>query len=173
MTLCVDMRKSTSSERWGWMESGFQTQVQAPLPFALWLQFPLLYCNPNPGSPYENTLSVGSERTLTSRGFSRGASGTLLRSDCPRQRRWARQHRSRPNCQIALALRSPPPCALCSRGTEIVRRGTSSVMQACVAAASKSNSGLVVVVISCEVCVVLLGAQIFNAGAVVTKHTGW
>lgn len=69
------------------MEGGFQAEVQAALLLALWLQFPLLYCNPKPGSSYENTLSVGLERTLTSKGFSREAAGTLLNSACPRQQR--------------------------------------------------------------------------------------
>lgn len=70
-------------------ERGFQ--VQAPFLLNLWLQFPLLYCNSNPGSSYENTLSVGLERCLTSRGFSHEATGTLLNSTCPRQQRQKRQ----------------------------------------------------------------------------------
>ena len=68
-------------------ERGLQAGVQTPLLSALWLQFPLLHCNPSPGSSYENTLSVGLERALTSRGFSHEAAGTLLNSAGPRQQR--------------------------------------------------------------------------------------
>lgn len=73
------------------MERGFQGEVQAPLLLTLWLQFPLLYCNSNPGSSYENTPSAGLERTLTSKGFSHEAGGTLIDSACPRQQRRERQ----------------------------------------------------------------------------------
>jgi len=76
---------STATFKWREMVWGFQAEVQTPLLLALWLQFPLLYCNPSPGISYENTLSVGLERTLTSKGFSREAMGTLLNSVGPRQ----------------------------------------------------------------------------------------
>lgn len=79
--------------------------VHPPLLLTLWLQFPLLYCNPRPGISYNNTPSVGLERTLTSKGFSREAIGSLLSRACPRQQKQEPLNLS-PNCQITLLLRT-------------------------------------------------------------------
>lgn len=53
----------------------FFTSVVAISPF---------FCNSKPGPSYENTLAVGLERTLTSKGFSLEVTGTLLNKG-PRQ----------------------------------------------------------------------------------------
>lgn len=46
-----------NDEPWASSHSGgFQAEVQAPQLSALWLQFPLLYCNSSPGISYENTI---------------------------------------------------------------------------------------------------------------------
>lgn len=94
MILHVGARKS--NELWAdgegekWREaSRLKFKLRSPL--ALRLQFPLPYCNSNPGGSYENTLSVALEYTLTSKGFSHEAAETLLTSACPRQRRWEHQ----------------------------------------------------------------------------------
>lgn len=75
----VEVRMSNELYHKRQMVRGFKPNFKLPSSQLHW--------NPSPGRSYENTLSVGLERTLTSRGFSCEATGTLLNSICPRQRR--------------------------------------------------------------------------------------
>lgn len=52
------------------------------------------------------TLSVGLERTLTSKGFSPEGTGTLLSSRCPRRQGRERQNPALPLSKLLLGLRT-------------------------------------------------------------------
>ena len=75
------------------------------------------------------TLSVGSERTLTSKGFSREAAGDPSFSAAPARVNGAEDAKSlSPTLPGSCYTRDVPPRVLSSSGSEILCLGTSSLM---------------------------------------------